>query len=43
MGEYKVEGMESYMDLLSKFKPGDEIIVKIKRGKKTIEKKVSFD
>lgn len=43
MGEFKVNGMESYMDLLSKFQPGDEIIVKLKRGKKTIEKKVSFD
>ncbi len=43
MGEYKVDGMESYMDLLAKFEPGDTITVKIKRGKKIIEKKVSFD
>ena len=43
MAEHKVGGMESYMDLLAKFGPGDTIIVKVKRGKKIVEKKVVFD
>lgn len=43
MGEYEVDGMEDYMDLLAKFNPGDKIMVTVKRGKKTIQKEVIFD
>ncbi len=43
MGEYDVEGMESYMNLLSKFNPGDSIMVTVKRGNKVIRKEVVFD
>ncbi len=42
MGEYKVDGMQSYMEALSKFKKGDKTIVKVKRGKKTVKKEVEF-
>lgn len=42
MGEYKVDGMQSYMEALSKFKKGDKTLVKVKRGEKVIEGNVSF-
>lgn len=43
MGEYEVDGMEGYMDLLEKFSPGQSIIVTVKRGNEIIEKEVTFD
>ena len=43
MGEYNVEGMESYMDLLTQFNPGDKIMVTVKRGDQIITKEVVFD
>ncbi len=42
MGEYKVEGMQSYMEALSKFKKGDKALVKVKRGEELIESEVTF-
>ena len=43
MGEMKVEGMQSYMKALSKFKKGDKTTVKVRRGEKEIKKKVTFN
>ncbi|MEQ8909230.1 MAG: M28 family peptidase [Vicingaceae bacterium] len=42
MGEHQVEGMQSYMQALSKFKKGDKAMVKVKRGKKEVESEVTF-
>ena len=42
MGEHKVDGMQSYMEALSKFKKGDKTIVKVKRGEEIIEAEVVF-
>jgi hypothetical protein len=42
MGEHKVEGMQTYMEALSKFKQGDKAMVKVKRGEEVIEKEVTF-
>lgn len=42
MGETKVEGMQSYMKALSKFKKGDKTKVTILRGEKKITEKVTF-
>ena len=43
MGDYEVDGMEGYMNLLAKFNPGDSIMVKVKRGDMVLNKKVTFD
>ena len=42
MGETKVDGMQTYMEALSKFKKGDKTKVTVKRGEKEITKKVEF-
>jgi hypothetical protein len=42
MGEIKVDGMQSYMEALSKFKKGDSTPVKVKRGEEIIEAEVTF-
>lgn len=43
MGDYDVDGMEGYMDLLEKFNPGESISVTIKRGDQILIKEVTFD
>ncbi|MAC94813.1 MAG: peptidase M28 [Flavobacteriales bacterium] len=42
MGEHKVDGMMAYMKALSKFKSGDETVVKVKRGEEVVEAEVIF-
>lgn len=42
MGENEVDGMQSYMEALSKFKKGDKAIVKVKRGEEILESEVTF-
>ena len=42
MGDYSVDGMQSYMEALSNFKKGDKAMVKVKRGEKEIESEVIF-
>lgn len=42
MGEIKVDGMQTYMEALSKFKKGDTAPVKVKRGEEIIEAEVTF-
>ena len=42
MGDFEVVGMQSYMELLSKFKPGQKIMVTIKRDEELINKEVQF-
>ena len=42
MGETKVDGMQSYMEALSKFKKGDKTQVKVKRGEEELTKEVTF-
>ena len=42
LGENKVTDMMSYMKGLSKFQKGDETIVKVIRGKETVEKRIQF-
>jgi hypothetical protein len=42
IGEYKVSSMESYMQTLTKFKKGDKVKVKYKRGNEELETTVEF-
>jgi len=42
MGDIEVEGMQSYMEALSKFEKGDQTIVKVRRGNKIVESQVVF-
>ena len=42
MGEDKVDGMQTYMEALSKYKKGDKTMVKVKRGEEIIEGEVVF-
>lgn len=43
LGEYKVQGMQSYMEALSHFNKGDKTTVKVKRGNKELEMPLQFD
>lgn len=42
LGEHQVNGMQSYMKGLSKFKKGDKTSVKVKRGDEVIEAELQF-
>lgn len=42
IGDFKVKDMTSYMETLSKFKKGDEVIAKVKRGETIQEFKIVF-
>jgi len=42
MGEHIVDDMNGYMDALSKFKKGDETVVKFMRGEEVMETTVNF-
>ena len=42
IGDYKVSSMESYMQTLTKFKKGDKVKVKYKRGSEELETTVEF-
>ncbi len=42
LGRYGVKDMFSYMEALSKFKAGDETIVKVKRGEEVVETGITF-
>ena len=42
LGDYPVTSVENYMQVLNKFKKGDNTKVKIKRGNDVIEKEVQF-
>ncbi|MGQ0738006.1 MAG: PDZ domain-containing protein [Bacteroidota bacterium] len=42
IGEYAVSSMESYMQTLTKFKKGDKVKVKYKRGNEEMETTVEF-
>jgi hypothetical protein len=42
LGEYPVQDVQSYMQVLNKFNKGNETVVKIKRGVETIEVKITF-
>lgn len=42
VGEYPVQDVQGYMQVLSKFNKGNETIVKIKRGAEKIEVKIVF-
>ena len=42
LGEYKISSMESYMQTLGKFKKGDKVTVKYKRGNEELETTVEF-
>ena len=42
VGDYKISSMESYMQTLGKFKKGDKVKVKYKRGNETLETTVEF-
>jgi len=43
LGEYKVQGMQSYMEALGRFNKGDKTKVKVKRGNKEMEMPLQFD
>jgi len=43
LGEYKVQGMQSYMEALSRFSKGDKTKVKVKRNGKEMEMPLQFD
>lgn len=43
LGTYKVEGLQSYMEALGKFNPGDATQVEVKRGVESIKLPVIFD
>jgi len=43
MGSIDVNDIYDYMDALEKYKPGDEIEVKVKRGKELVSTQVKFD
>jgi aminopeptidase YwaD len=42
IGDHTVSSMDSYMQTLGKFKKGDKVKVKIKRGTETVETEVEF-
>lgn len=42
IGDYKISSMESYMQTLGKFKKGDKVKVKYKRGNEELETTVEF-
>jgi aminopeptidase YwaD len=42
IGDYSISSMDSYMQTLGKFKKGDKVKVKIKRGAETVETEVEF-
>lgn len=42
IGEYNTASLESYMQTLGKFKKGDKVKVKFKRGEETLETTVEF-
>jgi hypothetical protein len=42
IGEFAVSSMDSYMQTLGKFKKGDKVKVKYKRGNETLEAEVQF-
>ena len=42
LGEYPVQDVQSYMQVLNKFNKGNETLVKIKRGTETLEIKIIF-
>ncbi len=42
LGEFPVQDVQSYMQVLNKFNKGNETLVKIKRGAETIEVKITF-
>lgn len=42
MGDLEVKNIYDYMEGLSKFEKGDTTTVKVKRGKKTVKKEVTF-
>ncbi|HTN46261.1 MAG TPA: M28 family peptidase [Flavipsychrobacter sp.] len=42
IGDHKVKGIQTYMEALGKFKEGDMVKVKLKRGDKTIELPLIF-
>ena len=42
IGDYSVSSMESYMQTLTKFKKGDKVKVKYKRGNEVLETSVEF-
>lgn len=43
MGDVEVENMNSYMEALSKFEPGQKITVQFKRDDEVMEKPLTFD
>jgi aminopeptidase YwaD len=42
VGDYAISSMESYMQMLSKYKKGDKVKVRYKRGNETLETTVEF-
>ena len=42
LGEYKIQGMQSYMEALSKFKSGQTVDVTVRRGTETLTMKLTF-
>jgi len=42
VGDYSVTSLESYMQVLGKFRKGDKTTVKYKRGNDTLESDVQF-
>jgi aminopeptidase YwaD len=42
VGEYSITSMESYMQMLGKYKKGDKVKVKYKRGEEILETNVEF-
>ena len=42
VGDYTVSSMESYMQTLTKFKKGDKVKVKYKRGNEVLETSIEF-
>lgn len=43
MGDIEVSSMDSYMDALSQFEPGQTIIIIVKRDDEVLEKELQFD
>lgn len=43
MGTFDIENIFGYMEVLGKFKPGDQIKVVVQRGEALIEKEVTFE
>ena len=42
IGEYEVDDVYGYMEALSKFEPGDETTVVVRRGDEEIESSITF-